>query len=346
MTSKNIEKAFIKQATDLWNLVEAYFGDGFEQGKEAIAEKIKACSIDVDFAKMYDAVVANLDEPMNDSQRERYCFSLIIPYKCYSDKVYPKVLIDESKESIGKVQGADGMVKILEQQITGALEQEKKWFDMAYSAEALQSTDEIESTYRDLAWTIRGYAKMLDAAFAVHGIDLMAMQEKCGVFVMPYWYTKNDRITGLGEYVGSQKLAQEYLDRLPDEPQKKLQSSDSNSCLAVTPTEHRQAMLRQETKSKPTRGRGRPKMTFKDKMNDDVDGGKLQKMHAIMKGKKGKDASLIILAAIKKGWITRPTHKQVEDEFGDIGSKEGYNKYLNEKSFDKVEIEGAINSLE
>lgn len=86
--------------------------------------------------------------------------------------------------------------------------------------------------------------------------------------------------------------------------------------------------------------------TLKDKMINDTDGCKLQKMHAAMKGKKGKGAALIILACIKKGWMLRPTYTQVRNEFGDIGSKTGYNRYLYETMFTDLEIDGAKKSLD
>ena len=82
-----------------------------------------------------------------------------------------------------------------------------------------------------------------------------------------------------------------------------------------------------------------------NKMIDDANGEKLQQMHTKLNGKKGKDATLIILACIKKGWLTKPTYTQVKNEFGDIGCKTGYNRYLNEKMFTNEELEGAISSL-
>lgn len=94
------------------------------------------------------------------------------------------------------------------------------------------------------------------------------------------------------------------------------------------------------------RNRGRPKETLKDKMINDADGSKLQKVHTIMDGKTGKDAALIVLACIKKGWMTKPTFTQVTEEFGDIGTQQNFTKYLYEKWFTKDEIEGAINSLD
>ena len=97
---------------------------------------------------------------------------------------------------------------------------------------------------------------------------------------------------------------------------------------------------------KSARSKGRPIETLKDRMINDADGGKLQKVHAVMKGKKGRDAALIILACMKKGWMSRPSFTQVEREFGDIGTQQGFTRYLNETCFTINEIEGAINSLD
>lgn len=102
----------------------------------------------------------------------------------------------------------------------------------------------------------------------------------------------------------------------------------------------------QQRKSIATRDKEKPKETLKEKIIDDADGSRLQKIHTKMDGKKGKDAALIILACIKKGWMLKPTYTQVKNEFGDIGSKSGYNKYLNEQRFTKEELDGAITCLD
>lgn len=104
----------------------------------------------------------------------------------------------------------------------------------------------------------------------------------------------------------------------------------------------------EDTGQKPTRrrGRGRPKESLKDKMVNDEDGSKLQKIHTIMQGKKGKDAVLVLLACVLKGWMDRPTYKQVKDEFGDIGSKSGFNRYFAESMFTAEEIKGAKSRLD
>lgn len=117
------------------------------------------------------------------------------------------------------------------------------------------------------------------------------------------------------------------------------------------------ARLRDEVQAEPKQAapepqqsnnkrKGRPKIPFKDLMRDDTNGGKLQKMHNLMQGKKGKGAALIVLACIKKGWIEKPTYSQVKEEFGDVGAQQGFTQYLNENKFSKEEIDGAISSLD
>lgn len=96
---------------------------------------------------------------------------------------------------------------------------------------------------------------------------------------------------------------------------------------------------------KPKR-RGRPTEPITSKMVDDANGCKLQKIHAVMNGKRGKEAALVIWACIKKGWMHKPTYTQVANEFGDIGTQQGFTNYLNNDSkFTQEEKDGAINSL-
>lgn len=173
------------------------------------------------------------------------------------------------------------------------------------------------------------FADRLDALLRfVFEIDMMRLQRECGI------YLKLHRITGsVATYRGSEELSRELIGALPAEPQHH--------------TEHTNPQREEDkTQPKPTRGKGRPQDTFKDKMIDDANGSKLQKIHTKLDGKKGKDAALIILACIEKGLIMRPTYTQVKNEFGDVGSKTGYNRYLNKAWFTKEELEGAKNSLD
>ncbi|MBQ8221550.1 MAG: hypothetical protein IJZ31_10180 [Bacteroidaceae bacterium] len=94
------------------------------------------------------------------------------------------------------------------------------------------------------------------------------------------------------------------------------------------------------------RRKGRRKKSLSDNMINDESGEKLQKLHHAIKGKIGKSAALIILAAIRKGWMEKPTYTQVKDEFGDVGTQQGFTPYLSLQRFSNEEIDGAINSLD
>lgn len=95
--------------------------------------------------------------------------------------------------------------------------------------------------------------------------------------------------------------------------------------------------------SKQAKRNGKPKTSLKDKMLDDADGRKWQKLHNLMKGKKNTDAVLIIWCCCEKdiGWMQRPTSTQVFEEFGyDVFSKTWFNEcFRNPSKFKQSEIE-------
>lgn len=80
-------------------------------------------------------------------------------------------------------------------------------------------------------------------------------------------------------------------------------------------------------KMQPQRKRGKSFIDYivvEDKENY------LSKLHDLIGNKVGKTVALVIKAAIEtKGLMARPTSTMVEKEFGNIGSKSGYNKYMN-----------------
>ena len=130
------------------------------------------------------------------------------------------------------------------------------------------------------------------------------------------------------------------------EPQKPPQDATNTDSLAVEQSEPQQTNQEPQKKQQPRR-RGRPTEPFASKMIDDANGEKLKKMHKVLAGKKGKDFALLIWACTKKGWCNKPTYTQAKEEFGDIGSDTGYNRYLNNiNMFTQEEKDGALKSLD
>lgn len=98
---------------------------------------------------------------------------------------------------------------------------------------------------------------------------------------------------------------------------------------------------------KEKKRRGRPSKPFSSLMMDDNDGRKYNRIKALIKGKRGKSLALLILACMRKGWITKPTFSQIEKEFGDVGDQSGYNRYVNNNYLiSKEEIDDMIIALD
>lgn len=85
--------------------------------------------------------------------------------------------------------------------------------------------------------------------------------------------------------------------------------------------------------------------TIKSVMINDKDGKKLDRIKSLIEGKIGKHVVLIIKAAMKKGWMLKPSFKQAQAEFGYIGAEQGYNKFFSIE-FTKDEMDAAIKALE
>lgn len=71
-------------------------------------------------------------------------------------------------------------------------------------------------------------------------------------------------------------------------------------------------------------------------------------LHKLFDSRKvGKDAVLIIKASMELGWITKPTFSQVQNEFGNVGNKSGYNKYMSlPNAFTQQDLEGMKAALQ
>lgn len=83
--------------------------------------------------------------------------------------------------------------------------------------------------------------------------------------------------------------------------------------------------------SNKNKTKGRPTRDLKSCMLCDNPEAMLSKLHNMIDGKQGKDVALIIKACIRAGVMTRPTFSQVQEEFGDIGCRQGYTNYMNDK---------------
>lgn len=305
--SRDLEKAFTEQAKKLFGLCSLYIDGSCSPNEKDDLLKQIADAFDnwrVDFKGLFDEITANLDEPMNEQQRERYCFSLITPFETFSKTLYPKWLIGKSQESIKNLQGVDGadkMVSVLEKQIADANRRANSYWRLGYSADGLTTGDEAKSVFFELAQIISRYGDMLDAAFVLNGLDLNRLQEMCSVWVKQFIggdCAISVRALQIKEYIGSEALAEEYLRRLPQEQQEPQQEQQ------LEETQHKQL--------------GRKRKALKDLIvptNKDAIYSRLQQN---MKGASPDVAMDILINNIRNNTLLIPSFGAFKDAFPDV----------------------------
>ena len=85
-------------------------------------------------------------------------------------------------------------------------------------------------------------------------------------------------------------------------------------------------------------------VSFKDCLLVDDKDELLKLLHNLIDGKKGKFVAKVIKVCCDNGLMEKPTFTQVMDEFGDIGNKSGYNKYVAYR-FDSDEKKPIVEAL-
>ena len=328
--------------------------------KEELPKQIKEQTEAFDFSQItggrISPIIAEIEGELRGlpgDERERYLFSLLTPFSELASIYNPAAEINRLNASIAECRGLLAMWEKQPQdkvlyntngEPTNSTPKEQgeacKRFIERYEKD-IERLHDINRRFCEVVSkaTKRGkveyycsvwlraamqFAHRLDALLLTFGIDLLQLQEQSGIYLISHRL-----ITDVVDYIGSWELAQHYINAVTP------RHRDTSTASTTT----------DEQQNKPKRGKGRPKETFKDKMKNDPKGEKLQKIHTLADCRKGKDFALIILACILEGWIDRPTYTQVKNEFGDIGDKSGYNKYLQENRHTKEEIEGAKNSL-
>lgn len=231
-----MEKTLVKQFLDvvpaLVRMCIDYVEEEDSQYKTQLATAIKSGweeLPDYDFHSMYDEVCECLEKLLKDGTEKRYAYSLITPFREYSEAFYGDEIIRLSKESIAQlkgVEGSDKMIRTYEEQIEDAESRAEKFFEIIHTAE--YDRDDTEIIFFELVnGYIHWYGNMLDAAFAVNGINIDTIQEECGVCVKYIWNRGNPkfRMIEIAGYVGSFRLAESYLEKLVNDKQQEEKSS-------------------------------------------------------------------------------------------------------------------------
>lgn len=298
--SRDLEKAFLEQGRRLFELCRLYIDGGLRpEEKDRLAKEIEDAFDkweEADNRALFEEITANLEEPMSEQQRERYCFSLLTPFGEYSSTLYPKWLIDKTQESINIELGRGGDISYLEREIDNVNRKAEKYRDLVDYC-GLEG-DIVERDFHYFAHKVSvEYGILLDAAFVMHGLDLKQLQNKCGVWIKQNWQHEL-RVLDVGHYVGSEALAEKYLSRLPQEqpePQHEQQGEQK---------QHKQL--------------GRKRKALKDLIVPIDKETIYSRLQQKMKGASPDVAMDILISNIKNKILLKPSFGAFKDAFPDV----------------------------
>lgn len=188
----------------------------------------------------------NLDVCKDSTQRDRYIFSLLKPFKRYSDIIHPDEIICKLNSDIKEFEKDLKMWEneLLDQQLCDlkvekaikeqadacreSIEKRRYWIERlefvanqyAKIVYRIEEYDEgkqkgiIENCLMNFFGAVNRYAVRLDALLLEHGLNLLWYQNECGIYLY-----KHRWLPTLGSYIGSSKLARRYIDEaLPKFP--------------------------------------------------------------------------------------------------------------------------------
>ena len=200
--NRRFEQAFTEQAKKLFSLYGAYMdckrsAEDFKQGKgislkpvkETIDELEKKSQMlagqfveaynvfNFDLHQIWEEITTNLDEPMSDQQRERYCYSLITPFEAYNNNY--RTFTGEELSTLDEIEKC-----LLELQTI--ISQYANMLDGAFVMFGL----DLKQLQKKCGMELKRYWGG-DVAMSMRAFDI-------------------------SKYVGTMTLAQEYLSRLPE----------------------------------------------------------------------------------------------------------------------------------
>lgn len=284
----------------------------------------------------------NLDNCTNDNQRERYIIEIISIFEEWSEIFTPVARL----MALQKMQENDSSINT-EQEIEQEIERASNLHD-AY-LDILRNAKNGTIDYYLNHWH-RAYYKfgrMLAAVCAEHNINLLEIQAKRGI-----WIIEKLNVLEIQSYFGYNMdftYANNLLKSLPrtDVTEALILTEKDGTINSESAWNNSTIDAPQEANAKIKR-RGRKVGNFRDNLMVDEKEKDIviEKLRLLIAGRKGKDVALMIYSCIKLGWLIKPSFSQVENTFGGIGNKSGYNNYVNNPNkFTEHEISGMIERL-
>ena len=240
-----------------------------------------------------------LAERSTKQEKERYLNTLIASFHKLSELYYPSFV----KQRIDKE-----IAKEYRSALNERFETQSNWFWEKFH----NPTDEIETVLAKFLRLSHIFANQIDALCLKYDIDFLKIQRDCGVCL------KTDRcVDEIAPFIGSYELACHYINAL----ERTDTDTKTNDCTARNP--------------KPQNGNNEclRYATFADHLTckEELRPKLIELLKKTFKGK-GKMMATMVCCLEQRGLIVfedkAKLHGKIKSEFGDIGEKRGFTKFL------------------
>ena len=301
----DIEKPFFDSYKKHWlsciNILEYYYNMLIEEPQHFIpvCEVSSQEVFTTNIMELKEEITANL-EVCKGLEAERYVFSLIEPFMGFGEIIHKDRLAFTGRLCYEKRNLFCDWVCDISQDYELAAEAAVKLQEIA-AAQGKQKKivlSYVVGTLDRLLDVISQYSNMLDGVLLSFGVDLLQVQKINGITLI----SKRD-LTQLAFYCGTTERALLLINSIPQKPM----------------IEQREIGIR-------------AKILVENKDTY------IKDLHTKIDGKIGVSVVKILQGEIDKGFMLRPTYKEMADEFGDIGNRQGYNRaFSNVESCPKIE---------
>lgn len=185
---------------------------------------------------MWIEIESNISSCKTEKELNRYLYSLLLPFKEWSDSICPIRLIQSAQQDIERCKKEIPLHIARAEILEDGWDKDEALADAEACKNAIMedekrikllegSHDRFLQIFNDAAgysveWYCKAwfeifctYADNLDALLLKSGIDLYAVQDECGIWLKP----KRDVISIMG-YIGTLELTQTLINQLPPNP--------------------------------------------------------------------------------------------------------------------------------
>jgi hypothetical protein len=162
------------------------------------------CDIFEPDCPLIDEIRKDLSEINDTTRRQTYLYSLIIPFKEFSDVYHPTAMLERYGRDIQSIEKSKEYKKFKERIL---------WINKCFIEINCKETFKYGSVEYNMKYFFRvatTYANRLDVLLLENGIDLMQLQKDCEVYLIDHRC-----ITDVVFYIGLEELANKYINALP-----------------------------------------------------------------------------------------------------------------------------------